>query len=182
MSTLASGQLLTGAKWNYQIIDALGGDGTHKSAAFKAEVLPKNGVLDAPQWAFIKTAAPNDQHAKENLKRECESYLIPSIASGACFRKMYDVIGDPMNIGNGDGGSVPYTAFEWLETTLADVQYRPSMSNYAIIRAVVKTVLRSCIILADRELVNTGRQPDLEGLASANQLRLQARQHIALRD
>jgi hypothetical protein len=74
---------------------------------------------------------------------------------------MYDVIGDPMNIGS----SNPYIAFEWLETTLADVQYHPGMRNYAIIEAILKTVLRSCIILADRELVNTGRTPDLEGLA-----------------
>ncbi|OAX80394.1 serine/threonine protein kinase [Emergomyces africanus] len=159
LSSLASGQVLTGAKWNYRVIDALVGDGTHKSGAFKAEVLPKDGALDAPQWAFIKTAAPDDLRAKENLKREYESYLLPSIASGECFRKMYEVIGDPLNIGNGDGGSMQYVAFEWLETTLAHMQYRPGIRIYAIIKAVVKTVLRSCIILADRELVNTDYKP-----------------------
>ncbi|ODH35395.1 hypothetical protein ACO22_02918 [Paracoccidioides brasiliensis] len=73
--------------------------------------------------AFVKTAAPNDQHAKENLKRECENYLL--IALGACFRKMCDAIGDPTNISNSDGGGISYAAFEWLETTLADVEHRP---------------------------------------------------------
>lgn len=50
ISSLASGQVLTGAKWNYRITDTLKGDGTHVSAAFKAEVLPKDGDLDTPQW------------------------------------------------------------------------------------------------------------------------------------
>ncbi|OJD12621.1 hypothetical protein ACJ73_09319 [Blastomyces percursus] len=152
MSSFTSGQVLTGAKWNYRLLDALEGDGTHKSVAFKAKVLPKYGVLDAPQWAFIKTAAPNDPHAKENLKRERENYLLPSIASGACFRKMYDAIGDPTNIGNSDGGGISYAAFEWLETTLADMEYRPGKCKYAIAKAIIETVLRSCIILAKEEL------------------------------
>lgn len=136
--------------------------------------------LTFPTRAFIKTAAPKDQHARENLKRECERYLLPSVSSGACFRKMYDVIINPMNIGNSDDGSITYVAFEWLETTLADVKYQPDMHNYAIIKTIVKIALTSCIILADRQLVNTGRTPDLEGLASANQLRLQARKYLAL--
>lgn len=102
--------------------------------------------------AFIKTAAPNDPHARENLKREHENYLLPSIASGACFRKMYDAIGDPS-----DGGGISYAAFEWLDTTLAGVEYRPGKCKYAIAKAIIKTVLRSCIILANEELVNTGR-------------------------
>lgn len=50
MSSLTSGQVLAGAKWNYRLIDALEGDGTHQSVAFKAKVIPKYGVLDAPQW------------------------------------------------------------------------------------------------------------------------------------
>lgn len=91
-----------------------------------------------------------------------------------CFRKMYDVIVNPVNIGSSDDGSIPYVAFEWLETTLADVQHQPGKHNYAIVKTIVNTVLTSCIILADRQLANTGRTPDLKGLASANQRRLQA--------
>ncbi|EDN09720.1 hypothetical protein I7I51_02254 [Histoplasma capsulatum] len=137
MQSPASRQVLMGAKWNYRVIDPLQGDSTHKSLAFKAEVLLENGVLDTPQWLampFIKAAAPNDQHAKENLKCEYENYFVSSIASDVCFRKMYDVIGDPVNISNGDGGSISYIAFEGLETTLADVQYKPCMRTYATIR------------------------------------------------
>ncbi|KKZ61071.1 hypothetical protein EMCG_04315 [[Emmonsia] crescens] len=156
MSSLTSGQVFTGAKWNYQIVNALTGDGTHSSTVFKAKVLQKDGVLDAPQWFATL------HQAGESLKRECEIYRLPSIASGACSRKMYDVIANPMNIGNSDDGSIPYVAFEWLETTLQDVKYQPSMHIYAIIRTVAKTALTSCAILADRQLVNTGRTPDLK--------------------
>ncbi|EER40562.1 conserved hypothetical protein [Histoplasma capsulatum var. duboisii H88] len=126
-----------GAKWNYRVIDPLQGDGTHKSSASEAEILPENGILDTPQWLamlFPSFSAPNYQHAKENLKHEYENYFVPSIASDVCFRKMYDVIGDPVNIGSGDGGSISYIASEWLETTLEDVQYRPCMRTYATIR------------------------------------------------
>lgn len=118
--------------------------------------------LTLPIRAFIKTASPKDPHARESLKRECEIYRLPSIASGVCFRKMYDVITNPMSISNSDDGSIPYVALEWLEATLADVKYQPSMHIYAIIRTVVKTGLASCAILADRQLVNTGRTPDLK--------------------
>ncbi|KAL1954272.1 hypothetical protein VTO42DRAFT_1458 [Malbranchea cinnamomea] len=125
MSSLASGRVLTGAKWNHRIIDALKRDGTHNSTAFRAEVLPEDGVLDVPEWAFIKTAAPNDPQAREDLKRECEIYLLRNLASNTCFRKMYDVIGSPMSMSNSDEGGIPYAAFEWLETTVADITSLP---------------------------------------------------------
>jgi hypothetical protein len=63
MSSLASGQVLTGAKWNYRVIDALKGDGTHKSAAFKAEVLPKDGILDASKWFAMLHPTPANSKA-----------------------------------------------------------------------------------------------------------------------
>lgn len=71
-------------------------------------------------------------------------------------------------------------AFEWLETTLAGVQYQPGIHNYAIVKTTVETVLTSYIILAISQLVNTGRTPDLERLAFTDQLRLQSCQHLAL--
>ena len=65
-------------------------------------------------------------------------------------------------------GSTPYIAFEWPDTTLADARYGPDMRSYAIVNAVLKTPLTSCIILANRQLANTDRIPDFKELASAN--------------
>jgi hypothetical protein len=185
MSTLASGHVLRGAQWNYRVLDALGGDGTHTSAAFKAEILPKDAALDArpPRWFAMlhpasaispQLANPLNQgfyqvsHAKhstcqENLRHECESYLLHGVASSPCFRKMYDMIGDHMSIDSNNGGSIPCVAFEWLETTLGEVEYRPSIRNYAIIKETIRTVLRCCIVLANQDLVNTGTTSDVKG-------------------
>ena len=98
----------------------LKGDGTHISVAFKTEVLSKNEVHDTPRWfamqyskslnlvansatrTFIKTAAPNDKDAQENLERECQTYLLPGVSSGTSFRRLYEVVDDhdQANIGN----------------------------------------------------------------------------------
>lgn len=53
MSTLAPGQKLRGAKWEYQIIEPLKGDDTHISTLFKARILPNNQIANAPIWSAI---------------------------------------------------------------------------------------------------------------------------------
>ena len=45
--------------------------------------------------ALIKTASPDDNDAKESLRREYEAYRRESIASSTDFRIMYDIVGDP---------------------------------------------------------------------------------------
>ena len=61
--------------------------------------------------AIIKKASPDNEAATENLDRERQSYLFPSVASATCFRQMYDVINSHT------------IALEWLDTTFADMKY-----------------------------------------------------------
>ncbi|KAF2816716.1 uncharacterized protein BDZ99DRAFT_375363 [Mytilinidion resinicola] len=151
MSSLAPGHL-QGAHWDYRIVGTVKGDNTHASAVFKAKVVPRENAPNAPQWAIIKKASPNDEIATENLDRECQSYLLPGVASAKCFRQMYDVI---------DNRTI---ALEWLDTTLADVKYQPNMHTYALIKTVLKEMLTSCNILDGQQYVNTGIVSDLKNL------------------
>lgn len=48
-------------------------------------------------------------------------------------------------------------ALEWLDSTLADVKYQPDMRTYAIIKAVLKETLTSCVVLDCQQYVNTGK-------------------------
>ncbi|KAI3390808.1 hypothetical protein diail_8586, partial [Diaporthe ilicicola] len=143
MSSLAPGHLLQGAKWGYRITDAIKGDNTHASAIFKARVVPREDGPDTPKWAIIKKALPGDKIASENLERECRSYRLPGVASSTCFRQLYDVI---------DNHAI---ALEWLDSTLADVKYQPNTHTYAILKAVVKETLTSCVVLDRQQYVNT---------------------------
>ncbi|KAF1950008.1 kinase-like protein [Byssothecium circinans] len=147
MSSLAPGHLLQGAHWGYRIVDAVKGDNTHASAVFKARVLPRENASNAPHWAIIKNASPDDETATENLSRERQTYLLPGVASATCFRQMYEVL-DKHTI-----------ALEWLDTTLADVKYQPDMRTYALIKAVIKEALASCAVLASQQYVNTDYKP-----------------------
>ena len=100
--------------------------------------------------AFIKAASPSDATAMENLERERRSYLLPRVASAACFRKLYDVFDNSM------GGTGMCIALEWLDTTLAEVKYLPGALNYAIIQSFLRAALSSCIVLENQKFVNTG--------------------------
>ncbi|KAL1882884.1 hypothetical protein Daus18300_000522 [Diaporthe australafricana] len=150
MSSLAPGNFLQGANWDYHIVDAVKGDSTHASAIFKAKVVPRGNAINAPQWAIIKKALPDDKIALENLDRERESYRLPGVASAACFRKMYDEI---------DSHTI---ALEWLDATLADMKYQPDIRTYALVKTVLKEALTSCDVLERQQYVNTGMTPDLE--------------------
>jgi len=61
MSSLAStatapamkiGQTLAGARWDYRLTKPLE-EGVHQSTVFKAEVLPRDGVIGPAKWSAI---------------------------------------------------------------------------------------------------------------------------------
>lgn len=111
--------------------------------------------------AMIKTVSPEDTSAKENLYRELASYLLPGVGSAACFRKIYDTFDHPT------------VAAEWLDTTLAKVDYQPDMHTYALIKSCLKAALASSDILDCQRHVNTGAVSSLRESSSAYQSRLQ---------
>ncbi|EEQ84255.2 uncharacterized protein BDCG_01060 [Blastomyces dermatitidis ER-3] len=118
--------------------------------------------------AFIKMPPPEHEASLNELQRERDIYRLASVKSAASFRKLYDVSSDSMDMGKTDPKSIRYVAFEWLETTLQDVEYRPDIHSYALIGAVLRTALDSCAILEDKTLVNTGRVSNFEALAFAD--------------
>jgi hypothetical protein len=50
MSSLATGHVLPGRKWNYRILKIVQGDKTHTSMVYKAEIVPNETSHDVPQW------------------------------------------------------------------------------------------------------------------------------------
>ncbi|KAJ6118792.1 hypothetical protein N7471_013412 [Penicillium samsonianum] len=149
MSSLTPGHVLQGACWNYSLMEHVKGDHTHNSDVFKAQVVPRENarvVPEVPKWAFIKRAS-NFEYATENLPREVKIYGLPGVASAECFRKMYEKIDDST------------IALEWLDTTLAEVEYHPDMRIYSIIKSVLKAAFTSCVVLEDHKHVNTDYKP-----------------------
>ncbi|CAI7660722.1 unnamed protein product [Penicillium palitans] len=145
MSSLSSGHVVQGACWNYSLMKHVKGDHTHTSDVFKAQVVPReNARVDphVPEWALVKKAS-NFEYITTNLQREVNIYGLSGVASAQCFRKMYEKIDDST------------IALEWLDTTLAEVKYRPDMRTYSIINAVLKAEFTSCVILEDHKYVNT---------------------------
>ncbi|CRL23802.1 Serine/threonine-protein kinase DCLK [Penicillium camemberti] len=149
MSSLSSGHVVQGACWNYSLMKHVKGDHTHTSDVFKAQVVPReNAHVDphVPEWALVKKAS-NFEYITTNLQREVNIYGLPGVASAQCFRKMYEKIDDST------------IALEWLDTTLAEVKYRPDIRTYSIINAVLKAAFTSCLILEDYKYVNTDYKP-----------------------
>lgn len=50
MSSLATGHILSGRKWNYRILEIVQGDKTHTSIVYKAEIVPNKTSHDVPKW------------------------------------------------------------------------------------------------------------------------------------
>lgn len=94
--------------------------------------------------ALIKAAPPADTTAKDNIYRECQTHQLPRVASSKYFRTLYDVIDERT------------LALEWLDTTLAEMKYQPTMHTYYLIATVLRAVLTSCVALEGHECVNTG--------------------------
>lgn len=142
MSLLRPGQVLSGAHWRYRIVEALHGDTTHLSSVFKAQVLEENTVSTAPQWAVIKEASSKHTSTMTDLAREKQTYRLPGIASAACVRKMYDAIDEKT------------VALEWLDSTLQDIKYQPTMHTYTLIKESMKSAL-SCAAILDSHKFQT---------------------------
>ncbi|PGH01636.1 serine/threonine protein kinase [Polytolypa hystricis UAMH7299] len=142
MSSRAPGHILLGAHWNYHILEAVKGDNTHASTVFKAKVVPHENTINAPQWfvGYYQSRFAGDATAQENLTRECQSYLLPGVASAACFRQLYDVVNDST------------IALEWLDTTLAEVKYQPDMRTYTLIKTFLRAALTSCVVLERKNI------------------------------
>ncbi|RAK84363.1 hypothetical protein BO79DRAFT_158633 [Aspergillus costaricaensis CBS 115574] len=81
------------------------------------------------------------------MKRERQAYRLPGVASSGCFRKMYDEI---------DSSTI---ALEWMDTTLAEVKYQPSMRIYPLIVTFMRAALTSCVVLEGYRSVNTDFKP-----------------------
>lgn len=50
-------------------------------------------------------------------------------------------------------------ALEWLDTTLAEVEYKPNTHVYSLIMSVLRAALTSCLVLENQKHVNTGMIP-----------------------
>jgi hypothetical protein len=94
--------------------------------------------------AIVKAALPTEPTTIENIDRERTIYRLAGVSSAACFRQIYDVLHDNT------------IALEWLDTTLAEVTFQPNMRTYALIKALLKAALQSCIVLDNHGYVNTG--------------------------
>ncbi|RMD44479.1 hypothetical protein DV735_g752, partial [Chaetothyriales sp. CBS 134920] len=125
--------VLPGTLWDYRILRPLQAGGTKTSSVFQAEVLPHQGVNEAPKWALIKTADNERGFSKENLDRELQNYRSPNIATAACFRKLYDAISPDDTL---------VLALEWLDTTLAELQFQHDRDSYAVIEAFLDAALK----------------------------------------
>ncbi|KAI1215152.1 kinase-like domain-containing protein [Annulohypoxylon truncatum] len=157
MSTLAPGRLLQGAKWNYQLLEPVIGDKTHRATIYKAKVNPRDNDVHAPQWAIIKAA--NDETTKKQLDRELKCYGLPNVASTPIFRQMYDKIDDNT------------IALEWLDNTLQEVKYEPNMHHYALIEKVLHAALTGSVILGDHGYVDVSYKPSnilISGMGTNN--------------
>ncbi|KAL6705598.1 hypothetical protein ACN47E_006545 [Coniothyrium glycines] len=155
MSSLTAGHVLSGGKWNYRILEMVHGDKSHTSTVYKAEVMANKDSHDVPQWSFIKGASNDNTIAMEDLNRECQSYLLPGIATPSCFRKLYDVVDTVSEAAASDR----YMALEWLETTLAQVKYQPGKDIDVLVEKVLSATLHSCVVLDGYGLVNTDFKP-----------------------
>lgn len=165
MTCLAPGQQLVGAKYEYRLLSNLGEKGKHNSIVFDAQVLPKAGATDPPQWfiptrcasgnpgpnlssrAVVKTAQPGDSASELNLKREYDTYCRTGVNSSSCFREMYDIVEEPWCL-----------VFRRMEQTLDELPYEPSTRCHNIIADLLIKAVSACTVLHGDEprLVETG--------------------------
>ncbi|PYI01604.1 hypothetical protein BO78DRAFT_423414, partial [Aspergillus sclerotiicarbonarius CBS 121057] len=153
MSSLAKGFILHGSQWSYRILRPLPASESQATALFKAKVIPKDytpgtssGGPQLPKWAIIKIASPSNENSM-TLNRELKAYSFPTVATSQCFRKLYDIL------------DFRTTAWECLDTTLAEVEYQLDPSTYSLILDFLKATLESCILLEDLSYANADIQP-----------------------
>ncbi|CZT49051.1 uncharacterized protein RSE6_09833 [Rhynchosporium secalis] len=134
---LRLGTTLCGSKYSFRLVERLG-DKTVFSSVFKAEVLPGiQALLPKNQWAVVKSADLENETQIDSLVKEYKYYRKPSIESSTNFRKLCDVIHVP----TGWTAQKPFClAFEWIDTTLAEVHFEKHMKDPGLVANIIKAV------------------------------------------
>ena len=125
---------------------------THPNGRFHSTWQSPPNKLRQLSRAVIKTALPDNRDAVACLKREQETYRLPSVQSSSYFRRLYEVIRNS----DGDSESPPYLVLEWMDTTLRDLDYEPHTNGHNFFKTIMETVLSSIVILIKHNLVNAG--------------------------
>ncbi|KAF2873062.1 kinase-like domain-containing protein [Massariosphaeria phaeospora] len=142
---LRIGQILRGAKGNYELLSSLKG-----STVFKAKVLSSPSTQ--AEWAMVKTAATADE--KMCLRREYRNYRIEDIASSPYIRALCDTVSDE------DQDSPSCLVFEWMDYDLRSVTAPEFRSNPRLPRAVSTAVLSVLRVLKTLNAVHTDVNPN----------------------
>ncbi|KAH8707035.1 kinase-like domain-containing protein [Phaeosphaeriaceae sp. PMI808] len=143
---LRIGQILRGAKGNYELLHSLKG-----STVFKAKVL--SGPSTQAKWAMIKSAATDSE--KMCLRREYRNYSIDEIASSPYIRALYDTV--QLNESQDDP---PCLVFEWMDHDLRAVTAPEFRSNPKLPKAVSHGVLLALNVLKTLDAVHTDISPN----------------------
>ncbi|RAK96467.1 kinase-like protein [Aspergillus ibericus CBS 121593] len=138
MTSLAIGFILKGTRYDYRILALIGGNALRTTTVFQAEVISE---------AMIKIVSTSHPEDMESMRCEVGVYGYPNVATADCFRRLYEVLDNRTMV------------FEWLDTTLAEVPFQPTPDCYALILAVLRAALRSCVHLESHRRVNADIQP-----------------------
>jgi serine/threonine protein kinase len=105
--------------------------------------------------AVVKSADVENQTQVDCLVKEYKYYKKPSIESSRNFRKLCDIINDPI----GWTAQKPFClAFEWMDTTLAEVPFEEHMKDPVLVANIVKVCLEAFVELEKEHLVYSGMQ------------------------
>ncbi|CZT03806.1 uncharacterized protein RCO7_07568 [Rhynchosporium graminicola] len=153
---LRIGTTLRGSKYSFRLVEKLG-DKTVFSSVFKAEVLPGiQALLPKNRWAVVKSADLENETQMDSLVKEYKYYRKPSIESSTNFRKLCDVIHVP----TGWTAQKPFClAFEWMDTTLAEVPLEEHMKDPGLVANIVKVCLEAFVELEKEHLVYSDLKP-----------------------
>lgn len=69
---------------------------------------------------------------------------------------MFDIIGDPRDLGSDSTSPLPCLVFEWMDHTFQNLSPSDHRQNTALFRAVFKAGLNTLATLGDQKLVDTG--------------------------
>ncbi|KAL2072517.1 hypothetical protein VTL71DRAFT_11860 [Oculimacula yallundae] len=134
--TLRLGTTLRGSKYSFRLVEKLG-DRTVFNPVFKAEVLPGiESLLPKNRWAVVKSADFENQTQIDCL--------------------LYDIINDPI----GWTAQKPFClAFEWMDTTLAEVPFEQYMKDPILVAKIVEVCLEAFVELEREHLVYSDLKP-----------------------
>ena len=109
--------------------------------------------------AVVKSAHLENETQVDCLIKECEYYKKPSIESSRDFRKLCDIINDPI----GWTAQKPFClAFEWMDKTLAEVPFAEHindpvfMNDPVLVANIIKVCLEAFVELEKEHLVYAG--------------------------